>query len=69
MDWLNKGLKLITGQDKAFETADEKILSFGFKGFGHLIQNRLEAGLQPAKLVQALLQRVQGMGVPGTDQC
>ena len=32
-------------------------------GFDHLIANRLEAGLQPGKLVQALLQKVQCLGV------
>ncbi|MBC7511556.1 MAG: FAD-binding oxidoreductase [Ferruginibacter sp.] len=63
MDWLNKGLQKITRQQNLFKTADEKISHFGFKGFNHLIENRLEAGLQPGKLIQALLQKVQGMGV------
>ena len=63
MDWLNKGLQKITRQQNLFKTADEKISHFGFKGFNHLIENRLEASLQPGKLIQALLQKVQGMGV------
>ena len=63
MDWLNKGLQKITGQENLFKIADEKISHFGFKGFDHLIENRLEAGLHPGKLIQALLQKVQGMGV------
>jgi len=63
IDWLNKGLKSITGEDNVFQVADGKIDGFGFKGFDHLIANRLEAGLQPGKLVQALLQKVQALGV------
>ena len=63
MDWLNKGLQTITGEENLFKIADEKISQFGFKGFNHLIENRLEAGLQPGKLIQALLQKVQSMGV------
>lgn len=62
-DWLNDGLKEITGEENLFKTADEKISHFGFKGFDHLIENKLEAGLQPGKLVQALLQKIQGLGV------
>ncbi len=62
-DWLNKGLKHITGTDDLFKQADDKIGSFGFKGFNHLIENRLEAGLHPGKLIQVLLQKVQSMGV------
>lgn len=62
-DWLNKGLKVITGTNDLFKSADEKISFFGFKGFNHLIENKLEAGLHPGKLIQALLQKVQGMGV------
>jgi glycine/D-amino acid oxidase-like deaminating enzyme len=63
IDWLNEGLEEITGQENLFKPADEKISCFGFNGFEHLIENRLEAGLQPGKLVQALLQKVQGLGV------
>ncbi len=35
----------------------------GFEGFDHLIENKLEGGLHSGKLVQALLQKVQSMGV------
>lgn len=63
IDWLNKGLEEITREENLFTIADEKINDFGFKGFDHLIANRLEAGLQPGKLVQALLQKVQCLGV------
>ncbi len=63
LDWLNKGLQTITAQENLFTVADDKLSQFGFKGFNHLIENRLEAGIHPGKLVQALLQKVQGLGV------
>ena len=62
-EWINKGLKNITGADDLFKIADDKLNTFGFKGFDHLIENRLEAGLHPGKLIQARLQKVQSMGV------
>jgi gamma-glutamylputrescine oxidase len=63
LPWLNKGLQSITGIPNTFTIADEKINTFGFKHFSHLIENTLEGGLQPAKLIQALCQAVQQAGV------
>lgn len=63
MDWLNKGLKRITGETDVFTIADRQLDDFGFKGFSHMIANKLEGSLHPAKLVKALLQRIQEMGV------
>jgi gamma-glutamylputrescine oxidase len=63
LGWLNKKLAPVTGEEKTFRIADDKISSFGFKGFDHLIENRLEGGLHSGKLVQALLRKVQSLGV------
>lgn len=63
LDWLNKKLVPITGEEKTFHIADDKLSSFGFNGFDHLIENKLEGGLHPGKLVQALLRKVQSLGV------
>lgn len=60
---LNNGLKKITGIDNIFKIADQKLTDFGFKGFQHLIENKAEGGLHSGKLIQALLQKVQGCGV------
>jgi len=62
-DWLNKKLQPITGQVKTFIKADDKISLLGLAGFQHLIENKLEGGLHSGKLVQALLKKVQSMGV------
>ncbi len=63
LEWLNDGLEKITGVPKVFKIADEKLDEFGFRGFAHLVENCLEAGLHPGKLVQGLLARVQALGV------
>ena len=63
IDWLNSELQKITGIDQVFTIADHKIIDFGFAGFLHMIENKLEAGLHPGKLVQALLRKVQILGV------
>lgn len=63
LDWLNERLHRITGEAKTFTIADYKLSTLGFTGFDHLIENKLEGGLHSGKLVQALLQKVQSLGV------
>ncbi len=63
LGYLNALLKPITSAKKTFRLADENIAVFGFGNTQHLIQNKLEGYLHPSKLVQVLLQTVQGMGV------
>ncbi len=63
LDWLNDKLQSITNLKNTFTIADEKLATFGFKGFAHLVESQLEGGLHSGKFVQALLQKVQGMGV------
>lgn len=63
LDWLNNGLKKITGSENIFTIADNKIKDIGFANIEHLIENKLEGGLHSGKLVQALTQKVQSMGV------
>jgi gamma-glutamylputrescine oxidase len=63
LDWLNQGLKNITGVDKVFRFVHEKINKFGLHNLDYLVENRLEGYLQPAKLVQQLQQKAAGLGV------
>lgn len=63
IDGLNKELKKITGSDECFTWADDKLKEFGFSGFDSMIENKLEGYLHSGKLVQALLKKVQTMGV------
>ncbi len=63
IDYLNSLLKPITDTKKTFRIADEKIADFGFNTTKHLVKNNLEGYLHSGKLLQALLHKVQGMGV------
>jgi glycine/D-amino acid oxidase-like deaminating enzyme len=63
IQWLNKGLEAITGQSRCFEWADEKLNKFGFAGFDSMVENKLEGCLHSGKLVQALIRRLQSLGV------
>lgn len=61
--YLNSLLKAVTGSKKTFRLADEAIKKFGFGATEHLVKNKLEGYQHSGKLVQALLHKVQGMGV------
>lgn len=63
ISYLNTILKPITDSKKTYRLADKKISRFGFGHTAHLVENRLEGYLHSGKLLQALLQKVQGMGV------
>ncbi|MEP7143529.1 MAG: FAD-dependent oxidoreductase [Ferruginibacter sp.] len=63
LDWLNEGLQSITGVANVFTAADEKLAGFGFAGFEHMIENKLEGSLHPGKLVKVLLKKVHALDV------
>ena len=61
--YINSLFKPITGSKKTYRLSDENIQGFGFEKTKHLVKNNLEGYLHSGKLLTALLQRVQGMGV------
>lgn len=61
--YINSLFKPITGSKRTYKLADDKIKAFGFGNTKHLVKNNLEGYLHSGKLVQALLSKVQGMGV------
>lgn len=63
IDYINSLLKPITDSKHTYRLRDEKIESFGFGDTRHIVKNNLEGFLHSGKLLQSLLQRVQGMGV------
>lgn len=63
ISYLNTLLKPVTGTKKTYRLADGQIAAFGFGHTRHLVRNNLEGSLHSGKLVKALLQKVQGMGV------
>jgi glycine/D-amino acid oxidase-like deaminating enzyme len=63
INYLNSLMRPLTDTKKTYRLADEKINQFGFGKTAHLVENRREGYLHSGKLLQALLQRVQSMGV------
>jgi len=63
IEYINSLFKPITGKKKTYKLADENIQPFGFGDTKHLVKNNLEGYLHSGKLLQALLSKVQGMGV------
>ncbi len=61
--YLNTLLKKIVNKKKIFNLVDDKINSFGFGQVAHLVKNEMEGQLHPGKLIQALVKKVQRMGV------
>jgi glycine/D-amino acid oxidase-like deaminating enzyme len=63
LDWLNDGMKKITGTSNVFTWSDDKLLRFGFAGFSGMIENKMEGGLHSGKLLLQLSRKVQSLGV------
>src|SRR5215218_8504921 len=63
ISYLNSLLKEITGSKKTYRLTDDKLESFGFGDTAHMVENRFEGYLHSGKLVQALMRKVQAMGV------
>src|SRR5688572_4163123 len=63
ISYINTIFKPITSTKKTYKLADEKISEYGFGNTKHLVKNNLEGYLHSGKLVQALLNKVQGEGV------
>lgn len=61
--YVNSLFKSITNKKKTYKLVDEKMEAFGFGNTMHLVKNSLEGYLHSGKLIQALLSKVQGMGV------
>jgi gamma-glutamylputrescine oxidase len=63
LDWLNKGMKDITGVEQVFKFCKEKLSTFGLSNLDSLVENYLEGSLHPAKLVQQLQQKATSLGI------
>ncbi len=60
---MNEQLAFITGHEKVFQLKDHSLNEMGLTSFQHLIANKMEGGLHSGKLMQKLMQKVQGLGV------
>jgi gamma-glutamylputrescine oxidase len=63
LTYLNKQLASICKSPKVYQHADKKIAVFGFKNTRHMLVNTAEGQIDTGKMMQALLQKVQSMGV------
>ncbi len=61
--YLNKQLQPIIGEPQVYQTADNEIRNFGFKGVAHLLLNTAEGQIDTGKMILALTRKVQAIGV------
>ena len=63
IEYMNSLLKPIINSKNTYNLANEAVNEFGFGNTTHLVRNNLEGYLHSGKLLQALIQEVQYMGV------
>lgn len=63
IDYLNKHTASIIGKKNVYQTADEKIKTFGFKNVKHMLVNTAEAQIDTGKMINALISKVRNLGV------
>lgn len=63
LPYLNKQLQQVTGEQDIYRPADHKISDFGFKQVAHLLESTAEGQIDTGKMVLALTQKVQALGV------
>jgi gamma-glutamylputrescine oxidase len=63
IEYMNSILKPVIDFKNTYRLANEAINEFGFGNTTHLVKNNLEGYLHSGKLIQALLQEVQYLGV------
>jgi glycine/D-amino acid oxidase-like deaminating enzyme len=60
---LNKQLQPIIGSMNIYKNDDDSIAKFGFGNTAHLIKNNFEGQINTGKMMKALLNKVQSLGV------
>jgi hypothetical protein len=63
ISFFNRQLKTITGLEQTYSIEDQEIPRFGFAGVQHLIINRGEGQINTGRMMVALLDKVQHVGV------
>lgn len=63
LDFLNQHLKAITGIDQVYKSAPHQCEKSGFLAFKHAISNAAEGQINTGKMMQALLQQAQSLGI------
>ena len=63
LNYYNTSLSKITKIKQVYKIADKKISSFGLKGITHIIHNTGEGQIDTGKMMNALINKVQKLGV------
>ncbi len=63
IDYFNSELKKITGTEKVYVNASDKISEFGFQGIDRMILNTGEGQIDTGKMMKALLEKCRNAGV------
>ncbi|WP_439880035.1 NAD(P)/FAD-dependent oxidoreductase [Pontibacter sp. MBLB2868] len=63
LPYLNKHLQAIVGEPHVYRQADQKINNFRFKQVAHLLESTAEGQIDTGKMILALTQKVQALGV------
>lgn len=69
INYLNQLLKPLTKNTAIFTEANDNIADFGFKGVEGIICNSLEGQIDTGKMMQALILKVEALGVAIFNQC
>ncbi len=69
IDYFNQLFAQVIGKPDIYSASNEKITGFGFKGIQTIIENKYEAQIDAGKMMQALLTKVQGLGVAVFNTC
>jgi len=65
----NQLVKDITNEKNVFDIANHQLNTFGFEGIDCLIENKLEAQLDPAKMIKALVEIASSLGITILNNC
>ena len=63
LPYLNRQLQSLIGEANIYRAADSKISTFGFQQVHHLIESTAEGQIDTGKMILALTQKVQALGV------
>jgi gamma-glutamylputrescine oxidase len=63
INYLNRHIAPIVGKKTVYKSADNQILQFGLQQVNHMIENTAEGQIDTGKMMNALISKVQKMGV------
>lgn len=63
MEHMNLRMKAITGNDRTYTAADDRIDAFGFAGIRHMISNSLEGQIDTGSMMQSLMKKAAELGI------